>query len=283
MRTPDFRVADRSEWRLYVIETWKFLRRHYEISQRDSECSTSICVAQKPSYDLRDVKLIAQAAIHFEPAWEALMPNYRRESITATSSLPQGLENARSNWLSSPALAQSGNVLAQSVSVIEGAASVEDVARRFNGPVGLNSGGYAWNFWRLEGTVMVEFSKPPMSSNSDEVFAWTDRTLSFIHASRHLLVTRPLRHYPSTTVGLSAFLETTPSAALGGAAPPRLDVLNLPPAVAPLPVLTGRSGLYNNPGMLKMLKMLVDTEMQRIGCTPTQPNPQTAAGPHPTG
>ena len=66
-----------STWRETVNATWSFIEREYLI-EPDDYCSTHVHVSKKEPYTLQELKLIAQAVLWWEPAWEAILPDERR-------------------------------------------------------------------------------------------------------------------------------------------------------------------------------------------------------------
>ncbi|KAF7505495.1 hypothetical protein GJ744_000742 [Endocarpon pusillum] len=134
MISPIFDVYPLSGWRRHVIATWNFLEQHYSITTRDS-CATHLHVSLVPHYDLKDLKRVAVSIIHFEPAFEALMPEARR-----------GNPFCQSNWLDSPCLAPAGLSRSESIAEIERKLDAYDVI------TSIQNGGdkcFAWNFESL--------------------------------------------------------------------------------------------------------------------------------------
>ena len=192
MISPIFDVYPLSGWRRHVIATWNFLEQHYAITTGDS-CSTHIHVSLVPHYDLKDLKRVAVSIIHFEPAFEALMPEARR-----------GNPFCQSNWLDSPRLAPAG--LSRSESIAE----IERKLDAYHVIASIQNGGdkcFAWNFESLKEHSTIEFRKPPASSSADEALSWAELALNFIQASLKYGTSRRLKMIPSTIRGLRWFLE----------------------------------------------------------------------------
>lgn len=75
--SPKFDVRPHSAWRENVQATWDYLQQNYSIESNDL-CGTHIHVSLIPVFELSDLQRIACAVIHFETAFEALMPPERR-------------------------------------------------------------------------------------------------------------------------------------------------------------------------------------------------------------
>lgn len=192
MISPIFNAYPGSGWRRHVIATWNFLEQHYSITTNDS-CATHIHVSLVPNYDLKDLKRLAVSIIHFEPAFEALVPEARK-----------GNPFCKSNWLDSPRLGRAGLSRSESIAEIERKLDAYHVI----GAIQLcDDKFFAWNFDSLNQHNTIEFRKPPASSNADEVLSWAELTLNFIQASLKYGTWPRLRRIPSTIKGLRWFLE----------------------------------------------------------------------------
>ncbi|EGX88971.1 hypothetical protein CCM_09018 [Cordyceps militaris CM01] len=88
--SPIFRVHRDSRWREHVTKMWSFLSENYQITANKS-CGTHVHVSRAKGYSIEDLKRICASIIHFEPAFEALLPVDRLSN-----------EYARSNWLDNP-------------------------------------------------------------------------------------------------------------------------------------------------------------------------------------
>jgi Putative amidoligase enzyme len=144
-----------------------------------------------PFYTTLEIKRIAQAIIHFEPAFEALVPPVRRENLYA-----------KSNWLDSPTLAREDKSRSQLITDIEEAVDAEAVIRLIQMP----DRHYAWNLWALSSKETIEFRKPPASSTPEEVLSWAELAMSFIQASVKYKSTEILQKVPATVGGLRWFI-----------------------------------------------------------------------------
>lgn len=173
------------------METWAYLNKHYRILG-DDNCSTHINVSLMPNYNLADLKLIASAIIHFEEAFEALMPDHRR-----------GNEFATSNWLGSPYLSRQGKNRRQSIEAIQAAHNEVDLFRLIQG---YNTNDFCWNFLPVFGSNRsIEFRQPPGSLKSIEVLGWAELVMHFVQAS--VRFGSSLQLFPANVGGLRSFIE----------------------------------------------------------------------------
>ena len=115
MVSPIFLAFPGSTWRTDVEATWTYLSTYYGIVGTQY-AGTHIHVGLEPDYSLTDLKRVAQAVIHFEPAFEALVPRARRGNV-----------HARSNWLDAPGLARKGKSRSGSVAAIEEVSCFQDL------------------------------------------------------------------------------------------------------------------------------------------------------------
>jgi hypothetical protein len=191
MRSPILDVFPRSPWRAQVIQTWGYLDKHYRILG-DDRCSTHIHVSMIPNYNLANLKQIASTIIHFEEAFEALMPDHRR-----------GNGFAASNWLCSPYLRRQGKNRLQSIEAIRKANDEVEVFRLIQG---LDSHDFCWNFLNVFGDKgTIEFRQPPASLKVADVLGWAELVMNFIQASLHF--GSSAHRFPANIGGLRSFLE----------------------------------------------------------------------------
>ncbi|KAF7508046.1 hypothetical protein GJ744_009628 [Endocarpon pusillum] len=191
MRSPILDVFPHSAWRAHVIKTWGYLDKHYKILG-DDRCSTHIHVSMIPKYNLADLKHIASTIIHFEEAFEALMPDHRR-----------GNGFAASNWLCSPYLRRQGKNRLQSIEAIRKANDEVEVFRLIQG---LDNNNFCWNFLTVFGDKgTIEFRQPPASIRVADVLGWAELVMNFIQAS--LLFGSSAHIFPANVGGLRSFIE----------------------------------------------------------------------------
>jgi Putative amidoligase enzyme len=190
--SPHFQAYPGSKWRDRVKRTWRYVVDTYDIST-NVECSSHVHISVKGGYSLRDIKRVAQSVIHFEPAFEALLPPHRRAN-----------HYTKSNWLDAPALARKGLSRPQSMAFIDTIGSLEDLPRVLQPR---EDKFFGWNFHSLEkygGTI--EFHRGAASMSADEIFGWAEPAMTFIQmALRHGLPAQ-LQNVPATLGELHRFL-----------------------------------------------------------------------------
>lgn len=160
---------------------------------------THIHIGLEPEYTLTDVKRIAQAVIHFEPAFEVLVQPSRR-----------GNKYIKSNWLYGPGLAQKGQSRAGSIAAIGAIHDPDDLFESLH-PVRLD-GGYsdryfAWNFLSCYTKRSVEFRKPEVSMSADDALSWAELAMSFVQTATSWPSPQLLQDIPPTVGGLRWFLQ----------------------------------------------------------------------------
>lgn len=174
MVSPILRAFPDSMWRGDVEATWRFLSRNYDIVGNHM-AGTHIHVGFEPEYSLTDLKRIAQAVIHFETAFEALVPRTRR-----------GNRFIKSNWLDAPGLARKGLTRGDSIAAIGEVSHFYQLLDMLH-PMEASGAGYdrffAWNFYSWYTKRSVEFRKPPICTTSKEALSWAELAMSFVQAS----------------------------------------------------------------------------------------------------
>ncbi len=194
MATPLFVAFRGSTWRSHVQATWQYLQRYYEITG-DVHCATHVHVSVEGGYSLEEVKRIAQAVIHFEPAFDALVPPQRRGGEC---------EYAKNSWLDSDHLALENRNREQSIAYIDKITDFYSLLSVMNPD---NEKNYAWNFHSIPKYSTIEFRKPQASTTVDEVLSWAELEMSFIQAAVRFGSATRLKKVPSTVGGLRWFLK----------------------------------------------------------------------------
>ena len=177
---------------------WRYLEENYYVLGTHL-AGTHIHIGLEPAYTLTDLKRIAQAVIHFEPAFEVLVHPSRR-----------GNTYARSNWLYSPGLAQKDMSRAASIAAIQGIRRPYDLVDLLH-PLGFsgacNDRDFAWNFYSWYGKGSIEFRKPEISMSSDDALSWAELAMSFVQAATSWESSLTLQDIPPTVGGLRWFLQ----------------------------------------------------------------------------
>lgn len=192
MVSPILEVSPGEPWREHVAATWRYLQEFYHISS-DYSCSTHIHISLLPHYTVDDLKRIASSIIHFEPAFEALVPPDRRDN-----------ENVKSNWLDSANLARKGRSRAASIAAIEAVGRCTEIMDLMETRYDKS---FAWNFWSLLEKGTIEFRKPPASLTMAEALSWAEMTLNFVQAAIKYGSPERLAKVPATIKGLNWFLR----------------------------------------------------------------------------
>ncbi|POS70590.1 hypothetical protein DHEL01_v211019 [Diaporthe helianthi] len=142
--SPILRFQKNSAWRQHVQSLWRFLDSDYKVTA-DETCSTHVHVSKAEGYTSEQLKRLAQAVIHFEPAFEALVPPERRKN-----------EYARSNWIDNKNFGYQRLSRPQSITLLEGCTTVREVVDLMN-PDG--SKYFGWNFQAIPKYSTVEFRR----------------------------------------------------------------------------------------------------------------------------
>lgn len=198
LKSPKIRVRD-PDWRSQVRATWTFIQNNYQVA-RNILCSTHVHISMTRQFDaigevgmgLPNMKKVAQAIIHFEPALEALVPPVRRGNLFA-----------QSNWIDNINFSDEKITREVAIEMIGKCSSENELIcllcpqpqQRF----------FAWNFRAMKRYRTIEFRKGSASMNADEVLAWAELVLLFVQAA---VKTTPkaLRIIPANVRGLKGFL-----------------------------------------------------------------------------
>lgn len=173
---------------------WHFLSINYRVSANES-CGTHVHLSRAGGYTLIDLKKVCQSIIHFEPAFEAILPKDRLSNVYA-----------RSNWLDNPNFGHRGLSRRKSIDVIEHAATIRDLVLLMNPE---HDKMFGWNLLYLiqspHGTI--EFRRGAASTSPDDVFMWIEIAMSFVQASIQVGSRENLSRVPPTVGGLKWFIQ----------------------------------------------------------------------------
>ncbi|KAH8812205.1 hypothetical protein F5884DRAFT_831887 [Xylogone sp. PMI_703] len=186
--------APYSPWRQHINLLWEFLSTNYKISANTS-CGTHVNLSPAGGYILTDLKKICQSIIHFEPAFEALLPEDRLSN-----------EYARSNWLDNSNFGYQNRTRKQSMDVIHEASTIRDLVLLMN----LNHDKmFGWNFLYLlyspHGTI--QFRRGAASTSPQHVFMWIEVAMSFVQAAVDGGSRENLSRIPAAVGGLRWFIQ----------------------------------------------------------------------------
>ncbi|KAA8644932.1 uncharacterized protein ATNIH1004_009143 [Aspergillus tanneri] len=190
--SPLLRSHPGSQWRQSVEALWSFINQKY-IAQSNADCSTHVHISRVEGFSTTDVKRVAQAIIHFEPAFEALVPPERR-----------GNEYSRSNWLDNPQLGYQNLSRDQSIELIESRNTTDEIIGIMNPN---QSKYFGWNFLPLKTFRTIEFRRGSASLSANDAFTWVELAMSFIQAAMIQPSSQQLLRYPRTIGGLKDFIQ----------------------------------------------------------------------------
>ncbi|KXJ87326.1 hypothetical protein Micbo1qcDRAFT_197912 [Microdochium bolleyi] len=191
MVSPMFQLAQSSGWRETITDTWETLDAHYIVSGGEN-CSTHVHMSIGGYYSVLQLKRLAQAIIHFEPAFEAILPRDRR-----------GNEYARSNWIDNDYFGRKGLSRPQAVARIEQCRTIDEIIELMN-PKG--SRYFGWNFQALKKYETVEFRRGPVSTTVNDVFKWIALASSFLRAAIEMDSAEKICATAPTVGGLGTFV-----------------------------------------------------------------------------
>ncbi|KAI3395147.1 hypothetical protein diail_1762, partial [Diaporthe ilicicola] len=134
---PTVETQSAPSWRQHVQTLWSFLGSDYRVSA-DTTCSTHVHVSKAEGYTAQQMKRLAQAFIHFEPAFEALVPSERRRNEYMY---------ARSHWIDNKNFGYQRLSRQESITVLEKCITVREIVDFMN-PDG--SKYYGWNFQAIQ-------------------------------------------------------------------------------------------------------------------------------------
>lgn len=192
--SPIFRVHENSTWRRHIEFLWSFLRTDFHVNANTS-CGTHVHLSRTGGYSLVDLKKICQSIIHFEPAFEALLPEDRLSN-----------EYARSNWLDNANFAHQNLSRKQSIAAIQRTSNMRELILLMNPN---HDKMFGWNFLYLlsspNGTI--EFRRGAACISAQQVFVYIEVAMSFIEAAVQLGTPEHLEKIPGTVGGLKRFIS----------------------------------------------------------------------------
>ncbi|KAF5537693.1 hypothetical protein FPHYL_12694 [Fusarium phyllophilum] len=192
--SPIFRSYENSTWRQHIDTMWRFITTNYRISA-NSSCGTHVHLSRAGGYTLAELKRVCQCIIHFEPAFECILPKDRLSN-----------EYARSNWLDNPNFGHKNLNRRETMDVIQRTATIRDLVLLMNPD---HDKMFGWNLLYLinnpHGTI--EFRRGAASVSSHDVFMWIELAMSFVQASIQGGSRENLARVPATVGGLRWFIQ----------------------------------------------------------------------------
>lgn len=197
MVSPILHAFPGSNWRNHVKATWNFLHQNYKITGND-DCATHVHVSLDPPYKVTEIKKIAQAVIHFEPAIEVVVPDSRRAN-----------RYCKSNWLNAPGFLRAKRTRPETIASLERETYLLDVLAAMQPYTGnwCMDRNFCWNFSNISSKSTIEFRKPPASLDADTTLSWAEFAMSFVQAAIKCESPDALQKVPANIRGLRWFLE----------------------------------------------------------------------------
>lgn len=201
LRSPKFALSDASNWKTSVMETWKSLVSTVKPT-KNYKCRTHVHISMTQGapnkasgglgMGLQNMKKIAQCAIHFEPALEALGCEY-----------PLPCSPVASNWIDNKNFAYPDVTRQVAMQMIENC-NTEDQLIDLMCP---NTDGlfWAWNFRAMKTLGTIEFRNGDTPLNGYQAIAWAELVVLFVQAA---IKTKPssVSTIPANIRGLKEFL-----------------------------------------------------------------------------
>ncbi|KAL7924402.1 putative amidoligase enzyme domain-containing protein [Trichoderma austrokoningii] len=194
--SPIFRAHQGSTWREHIVFLWDFLQAYYHVDA-NSSCGTHVHLSRAGGYELDDLKKICSSIIHFEPAFEALLPKDRRSNIYA-----------RSNWIDNRNFAGKNLSRWESIAEIQRVATIRDLVLLMNPD---RDKMFGWNFLYLLNNAngTIEFRRGASCKSAQEVFVWIEIAMSFVEAAVQHGTPQELAEMTNNVGGLKKFIRKT--------------------------------------------------------------------------
>jgi hypothetical protein len=149
--------------------------------------------------DLEDIKKIAQAAIHFEPALQVLIPGSRRDDL-----------DAMSNWIDNEKFLGRAVSRRKAIGMIESCNSTREVIELVSPDKSLRPWldqiRFEWNFRTLYKHRSIEFRSVGTNVGYDVAVAWAEMVLLFVQAALQIPTPMSLKLIPANVRELKRFL-----------------------------------------------------------------------------
>ena len=176
-----------TNWRQQIEAAWSFLNKGYKMRGSPSS-HTHVNMSLSGPFKTQDLKRIAQAAIHFKPALDQLMPGFNVDQNMKSL----GLGKKASHGI-------------KAIDAIQDSANPKDLIRLIQEP---NDENYDWNFTCILASEIkeVSFRRPPTSKTSQEVLGWVELAMSFGLAAIKCSETEDLQKISADVQGLRWFL-----------------------------------------------------------------------------
>ncbi|KAK4172033.1 putative amidoligase enzyme-domain-containing protein [Triangularia setosa] len=177
------RAYQGSAWRREVEKMWEFIDANYVVLD-NRNCSTHVHLSRAEPWTVDQIKRLAQAIIHFEPAFEVMVPPERRNN-----------EYARSNWIDNARFV--GKSRDQAMDEIEKQRTIKDVLNLMHG---------ANDQSKYYATKTVEFRRGAPSKNVKDVFMWVELAMEFMQAAIIIKTRADFSKYARNVGGLKRLI-----------------------------------------------------------------------------
>ncbi|KAF7508052.1 hypothetical protein GJ744_009634 [Endocarpon pusillum] len=199
LTSPLFHNSDPALWQEHVAMTWTYLTKYYQIRE-DAQCYNKVYINfDRSSWEFGDVKKIAQAITHFEPALDLLLHNGMSRSNSWLNNLPDTCFMEEANRTRSQAIA-----------------AIQDAGRPWQMLRPLQGRGHVYcficyyNSWSVVWKMVMEpihFCKPEATSVAAEAASWAYFAKLFIQAALACRSPQELQNIPPNHEGLQHFMS----------------------------------------------------------------------------
>ncbi|MCJ1401668.1 hypothetical protein MMC11_004885 [Xylographa trunciseda] len=182
-------------WSRAVTQLWDCIKMDCDI-YTNKHCSTHVHISplNKGPWDMPSLKSICRSIIHFEEAFEIIIPTTRRENWYCIN-----------NRLGSPFLA--GKSDQECFRMIEDCSDFASLIRLMQGQLSLRQ--RAWNFLNLRpGRIgTIEFRQAPGVIDASGCLGWVELGVSFVQSATQRGSAESLQKFERTVEGLKTFID----------------------------------------------------------------------------
>ncbi|KAL9052593.1 MAG: hypothetical protein Q9162_005283 [Coniocarpon cinnabarinum] len=167
-------ILEPSSFRQRIHIFWVFLPLNYKITHENLPTTTHVHFATKnPEFTLHQLVLIAAAWIHWEPAWEGVLP-WRGDHVSGWLS--------RSLYMENKNFAPARVPRVEAINKLKSCSTLQSFLDTIH-PTGKKYWGI--NFWHCQegDTQTVEFRRGDMSTSGDHANMWMAVAVSFMLAA----------------------------------------------------------------------------------------------------
>ncbi|KAL9050837.1 MAG: hypothetical protein Q9162_006381 [Coniocarpon cinnabarinum] len=166
----------------------------HQPSQSKYGVEIHVHVSLPNNFDLDALVHLSEAILHFEPAFEALLPEERGGHIFY----------ARSNWLNNPSFYTHGTSRKDAINMVGRCKSKQEVCSMMSPRCRY----YGWNFSNCcSRNATIEFRRGQSARERGGALKWMEVAASFVWASCHAGKVEHITCFPPTKGGLEKFLQ----------------------------------------------------------------------------